>query len=79
MKRYILVINDPGEMGYNCKDVETFPTREEAVQKMTELYRERMKRRGLDPSANDPLLHGITTDFAFIFGDYYLDIFEKHV
>ena len=79
MTRFILVINDPGEWGYNCKDVETFPTREDACQKMTELYRERAKKRGIDPSVNDTRQHGITADYAYIFGDYYLDIFEKHV
>jgi hypothetical protein len=82
-KIYILVINDLRNVGYNCKDVEVFTDEPSATERMTELYLKAFKEcRGED---EDPFDNGNHIDYqhtgryAYIFGEYYFDIFEKEI
>ena len=79
-KIYILVINDLRNVGYNCKGVEVFTKKEDATERMRELYIENCKELWIDaPYDVDTIEHQFTNDFAYIFGEYYYDIFEKEV
>lgn len=79
-KIYILVINDLRNVGYNCKGVEVFTKKEDATERMRELYIENCKELGIDyPYEEDTIEHQFTNDFAYIFGEYYYDIFDKEV
>ena len=81
-KIYILTINDIRNTGYNCKDVEVFTEKKNATARMRELYLKAYKDvfgdEG-DPYEQDSMDYQYTKDFAFVFGEYYLDIFEKEV
>lgn len=80
MKIYILVINDIERVGYSCKGVEIFKTIEEAKERMKELYLERCEEWDIkDPLADGNFDYNLGSDYAYIFGEYYLDIFEKEV
>lgn len=84
MKIYILVINDLRNVGYNCKDVEVFTDEPSATERMTELYLNAFKDyygedSGIDPFDEDTMDYQLTGKYAYIFGEYYFDIFEKEI
>ena len=81
MKIFILVINDLRHVGYNCKDVEVFTEVKKATERMRELYLKACEEMGVeDPYAENTLNNAFAEDsYAYVFGECYLDIFEKEV
>ena len=83
-KIYILTINDLNNVGYNCKDVEVFANKEDATERMRELYLDAFNNcwgnnENEDPYDKNTMDYQFADNFAYIFGEYYLDIFEKEV
>lgn len=82
MKIYVLTIVDLRNVGFNAKDVEVFTDKGKASARMYQLYNDFAKDYGIeDPFDGEG---GITYDFnaegyAYVFGEYYLDIFEKEI
>lgn len=79
---FILTEVNLNEVGYNPNATYMFKTREQATAKMRELYEKAAKKFGID----DPYDGKGTIEydfsegsFAFIFGEYYLDIFENSI
>ena len=80
MKIYVLVINDLEKVGYSCKGVEVFNTFENAKLRLTELYLDRCKEWNIeDPYEEGAFDYALGSDYAYIFGEYYLDIFEQEI
>ena len=84
MTLYILVINDLRNVGFNAKDVEVFTEVKKATERMRELYLVACKDCHItDPfDENDGLSmeHQFVEDgYAYVFGEYYFDIFKKEV
>lgn len=82
-KIYILTINDLHNVGYQTKDIEVFTDKPSATERMKELFVKAFKEiygEDEDPfDESNTIDHQFTGDFAFIFGEYYLDIFEKEI
>lgn len=80
MKIYILVVNDINNVGYNAKDAIPFRTMEEAHDAMEKLYLDACEKAGIEnPYEKGGMDYCIVSDYAFIFSDIYLDIFEKEI
>lgn len=81
MKRfYILVEVDVQDYGYNAENVYMFDDKEKAVAKMKELYLIAFKKycnENDNPFATDNYSYEFGTDYAYVSGMYYLDIFNK--
>lgn len=83
MKIYILTITDLRDYGYQCKDVEVFTDEPSATERMTELYLNAFKEcygdSDADPFEENVMDYQLTGRYAYVFGEYYFDIFEKEV
>lgn len=83
MKIYIVTHIDLDNVGYTPKEVYTFKTRKDAVEKMKELYEQVTKEKGIeDPYAKDSAdYHCDFGDAPFIpyafCTDHYIDFFES--
>lgn len=80
MKIFILTNIDLCEVGYNAKDVEVFTEKEKATERMRELYVAACEKCDIkDPFEQHSIMNECSDDFAYVFGKYYFDIFEKEV
>jgi len=80
MKIYVLSIIDLENVGYSTKDVEVYTNKEEATESMRKQYLKTCEEWGIDdPYEDDNMDHSFTSNYAFIFGEHYWDIFEKEI
>lgn len=91
-KIYILTIIDLRNNGYNCKDVKVYTDKASAIEEMRNQYLEKFKElhdADEDPYAPDTMDYQFDSSyvfvregacaFAYLFGEYYWDIFEREV
>lgn len=80
-KIYVLVLVDLVRQGYNPKSVDVFPNVESANAQMKEQYLKKCEEEMIDtPMADDSMGYQFTKNgYAYIFGKYYWDIFEKEI
>lgn len=82
MEIYILAIVDTNHYGLNTKDVEIYPTYDDAQHRMEELYRKECKEQGVEPaeygSANGNASNYLDSWYAYCHGMYW-DIFQRNV
>lgn len=81
-KIYILVFNDLRNNGYNCKDIKVYTDKVSATEEMRKQYLEKFKElhdANEDPYAPDTMDYQFTDDYAYLFGEYYWDIFEREI
>lgn len=82
MKIYILTIIDLRDVGYNCKDVKVYTDKASATEEMRKQYLEKFKElrdADEDPYAPDTMDYQFEPSYAYLFGEYYWDIFEKEI
>lgn len=80
MKIYILVVNDINNVGYNAKDAIPFNTIEEAHDAMEKIYLDACEKAGIEnPYEKGSMDNCIDRNYAYIFSNIYLDIFEKEI
>lgn len=77
MKIYILTFVDLNNVGYNPKGVEVFKTREEAVKRMVDAFKAKGGKNINTATMIDDNCDNYS--YAYIFGEYYWDIFEKEI
>ena len=80
-KIYILTINNLIEVGYNCADVEVFAEKADADKRMRELYLDFCNKYGIENPFEEGSMMAQYEEgsFAFVFGEYYLDIFSRSI
>ena len=80
-KIYVLVVNNPNSVGYNCENVYLFDNKEDASARMKELYEAFCRNHRIDnPYEENSYDVGYQEgSYEFVFGEYYLDIFEKNI
>lgn len=81
-KIYILVFNDLRNCGYNCKDVKVYTDKASATEEMRKQYLEKFKElhnTDEDPYVQHTMDYQFTDGYAYLFGEYYWDIFEKEI
>lgn len=84
MKKKIIVVAfvDLVNVGYNASKVEVFNTEEEAAEYIKNQYIDKCIIEEIPESerfANDTIDHEVTDWYAYIFGKYYWDAFEKEI
>lgn len=80
MKVFVCTTVDLFNVGYNPSHVDFFNTKSEAYRYLEREYLNHCKKEGIeDPYAEDSFDYQIGSDFAYIFGKYYWDIFEGDV
>lgn len=82
-KIYILVFVDLRNNGYNCKDVKVYTDKVSATKEMREQYFDKFRElhdpEKEDPFTQDSMDYQFTDGYAYLFGEYYWDIFEKEI
>lgn len=78
MKIYTLTFNNVNE-GFGTYEVSTFINKEDAVEKMEKEYLEKCKEDNITEPMTPTLDNQIDEDYAFIFMEYYWDIFETEI
>ena len=80
-KIFVLVLVDLDNVGYNAKSVDVFPNVECANAEMKKQYLEKCKEELIDNPMNQNSMDYQFSEnmYAYIFGKYYWDIFEKEI
>lgn len=81
-KIYILVFNDLRNNGYNCKDVKVYTDKVSATEEMRKQYLDKFYEyniRSADPYEQNTMDYQFTDGYAYLFGEYYWDIFEREI
>lgn len=79
---FIVTFVDLEHVGYNPSKVEIFNTKEEASEFVKKQYIEKCNEKDIpevERFLDDDMDKQYTPNFAYIFGSYYWDVFEKNI